>query len=191
MSPKVKRKAATRGVRFSPTSAPVRRFLAQTLAFLLFAQAAAPPALAAPARDLPLASFGATLTAKFGALAGAVAARLAPARPATRAVPGAEFGLVLTPLNTAFNGHVGVEHHQPLRSVVVSSNSPAGSPLNFESLDEGGAHRPFSNVGGLTGELRLALARDDGQGLSLGGFQPGELLTGTGEPGRIARVSAD
>ena len=195
MSPKVKRQTATRGARFSPRSSTLRRFLAQTLAFLLFAQAAAPPALAAPARELPLASFGAAVTAKLGtltgALAGAVAARVTPARPAAQVVPGADFGLVLMPLNTAFSGHVGIEHHQPLRSVVVSSNSPSGSPHNFESLDEGGTHRPFSNVGGLTGGLRLALARDDGQGLSLGGFQPGELLTGTGTPGVIARVSAD
>ncbi len=70
----------------------------------------------------------------------------------------------------AFTGHVGIDHHQPLRKLVVSSNNPTGMPLNFESLDADGTHRPYSNVAGLTGGLKIATARDDGTGMSLGGF---------------------
>ena len=64
-------------------------------------------------------------------------------------------------------------------------------PNNFESLDADGTHRPYSNVAGLTGGLKIATARDDGTGMSLGGFHPGELFSGTGVPGVIARVAAD
>ena len=37
----------------------------------------------------------------------------------------------------------------------------------------------------------VAAARDDGQGQSRGGFQPGELFTGNGVAGAVARISAD
>ncbi|MDQ3802896.1 MAG: putative Ig domain-containing protein [Acidobacteriota bacterium] len=98
---------------------------------------------------------------------------------------------MLTPLGTAFNSHTGIDYHQPSRNVVVSANSPTGQPNNFELIDGGGAHHPFSNVGGLGGALKLATARDDGQGASLGGFRAGELFTGTGVTGVVARVAPD
>src|SRR6185436_799115 len=41
------------------------------------------------------------------------------------------------------------------------------------------------------GALRIAAARNDGFGMSLGGFQPGEVVTGTSVAGVIARISAD
>jgi hypothetical protein len=43
----------------------------------------------------------------------------------------------------------------------------------------------------LTEEVKIAAARDDGGGKSLGGFTPGELFTGTGVAGHIALISAD
>jgi hypothetical protein len=101
------------------------------------------------------------------------------------------FGVELTPLDTPFNEHVGMDDHEPTRKLVVTANSPAGHPNNFELVRSDGEHVGFSNVAGLQGELRIATARDDGQGLSRGGFRPGELFTGAGTPGIVARVKPD
>ncbi|HEX6625223.1 MAG TPA: hypothetical protein VF064_16035, partial [Pyrinomonadaceae bacterium] len=101
------------------------------------------------------------------------------------------FGIVLTPLPTVFNRHTGIDHHQPANKLIVAANSPTGQPHNFESIAADGTHAAFSNVAGLSGEPRIAAARDDGQGRSRGGFAPGEMFAGTGLPGVIARVSAD
>jgi len=86
---------------------------------------------------------------------------------------------------------VGIDHHQPTNKVVLSVNYPTGQPRNFELVDVFGNRQPFSNISGLTEEVKIATARDDGGGRSLGGFTPGELFTGTGVPGHIARISAD
>lgn len=167
-----------------------QHFIALLLTYFLLIQTIAPPALAAHRPGFSFASLGKSL-ASFAAIF------KRPNPPAAAVVPVAvkqsteEFGVVLTQLSTAFSGHVGIEHHQPLRKVVVSANNPTGMPLNFESIDEDGTHRPYSNVAGLTGAQKIATARDDGAGLSLGGFSPGELFSGTGVPGVIARVAAD
>jgi len=156
------------------TALRARRFIAPALAFLLLAQTVAPPAPAVTRPDFSRAAVR------------AASAPTATAKPAAE-----QFGVVLTPLGTPFAGHVGIEHHQPLRKVVVSSNNPTGSPFNFEALDADGTHRPHSNVSGLAGPLKIATARDDGAGMSRGGFKPGELFSGTGVAGAVARVSAD
>lgn len=96
----------------------------------------------------------------------------------------------LTP-HTGFSAPVGIDHHQPTNQVVISVNYPSGQPYNFELVDIYGNHQQFSNIRGLTEEVKIATARDDGGGRSLGGFTPGELFTGTGVPGHIARISAD
>lgn len=101
------------------------------------------------------------------------------------------FGIVLTPVNGPFNGPVGIGHHQPTNKVLTSTFYPSGQPHNFELIAADGTHTAFSNVAGISGELRIASARDDGQGTSLGGFTPGEVFTGTSVPGVIARIAAD
>ena len=90
-----------------------------------------------------------------------------------------------------FNRPVGIDHHQPTNKVVLSVNYPYGEPNNFELVDVFGNRQPFSDVHGLTEEVKIATARDDGGGRSRGGFVPGELFTGTGMLGHIARISAD
>src|SRR6185369_1652792 len=54
-----------------------------------------------------------------------------------------------------------------------------------------GTHTNFSNLSGVGGELKLATARDDGCGVSIAGFKPGELFTTTDTPGIIARIASD
>ena len=180
---------------FQPPAFTAKTFIALLLTYCLLLQALAPPALAA--RPTPETGFSFTWLDKglssFAAIFKGPKTNPPAVSVATvQVAPAAEdFGVVLTPLTTGFSGHVGIEHHQPLRTVVVSANSPNGMPLNFESIDEEGTHRPYSNVAGLTGGLKIATARDDGTGMSLGGFTPGELFVGTGVPGVIARVAAD
>lgn len=104
--------------------------------------------------------------------------------------PQAVTPLRLTP-HRGFDRPVGIDHHQPTNKVVLSVNYPTGQPYNFELVDVFGNRQPFSNIRGLTEEVKIATARDDGGGKSRGGFTPGELFTGTGVPGQIARISAD
>jgi RHS repeat-associated protein len=164
---------------------PGRRAFSLLFALLLYTQAIVPPSIAA-AR--------ATVAGDTGRAVGRLAAR-SPAKsfahPSTVSPATETFGVVLTSLNTAFNQHAGIDYHQQSRSVVVSANSPAGQPHNFELIDDAGAHRAFSNISNLGGALKIATARDDGQGASLGGFRKGELFTGTGAPGVVARVAPD
>ena len=191
----------TSSTRFSTRrpSFPAQRLIAQILALLLFMQTIAPPALAAPRAGAlfswPSVDFS---FASLNNLASSLASALKKLTPPEPSAPKAsmteapeDFGVILTPISTTFSGNVGIDHHQPLRKVVVSSNNPTGLPLNFESLDADGTHRPYSNVAELTGGLKIATARDSGTGLSLGGFAPGELFSGTGVPGVVARVAAD
>ena len=112
-----------------------------------------------------------------------------PVEPVTTQT--SNFGVELTPLSTAFNSHIGIDYHQRTRKVIVSANSTLGQPNNFELIQADGSHGNFSNLSGVSGELRLATARDDGFGVSLAGFKPGELFTTTDTPGVVARVASD
>ncbi|HEY4425929.1 MAG TPA: fibro-slime domain-containing protein, partial [Pyrinomonadaceae bacterium] len=116
----------------------------------------------------------------------------APEAPGETVMPQSNsFGVELTSLNTAFNNHAGIDYHERTRKVVVAANSNQGQPNNFELIQADGAHASFSNVSGMTGELKIATARDDGFGVSLAGFRPGELFTATDTPGVVARIASD
>jgi hypothetical protein len=92
----------------------------------------------------------------------------------------------LTPVAIGFNHPIGIDFHQPSGKVVMSVNYPNGMPYNFELVASDGTHTQFSAILGYTDEVKIATARD-----ALGGFMPGELFTGTGVPGVIARISPD
>ncbi|HEX9986266.1 MAG TPA: discoidin domain-containing protein [Thermoanaerobaculia bacterium] len=110
------------------------------------------------------------------------------ALPSIPSVP----AFALKAISTTFNSPIGIDHHAPTNKVVISANySNSGQPHNFELLAADGSHAKFSSVAGLTDELKIATARDDGNGMSRGGFPAGTLFSGTGTPGAILRVSAD
>ena len=135
-----------------------QRIVAFLLIYVLVMQTLAPPVFAAPKPGFAFKwpDINNSLLSIFKKPeANQPAATVAAIEPATE-----EFGVVLTPLSTAFTGHVGIEHHQPLRKLVVSSNNPSGMPNNFESLDADGTHRPYSNVAGLPGGLKIATSRE-------------------------------
>ena len=97
----------------------------------------------------------------------------------------------LIPISTGFNNPVGVDYHQPTNKVVMSVNYSNGLPHNFELVAQDGSRTQFSNVSGLTDEVYIATARDEGGGKSIGGFIAGEMFTGSGVPGVIVRISPD
>ena len=178
-------------------SSSVRVAVAQLLIACLLLQSLAPAALAsAPgARQAAVSRAGlasrtgeALRSLAFGAGNMAVAA-LAFARAAL--TPRENWNVVLTPLGGAFHDHTGLDYHQPSKKLILSANSPSGAPHSFELLGGDGGHSAFSNVAGFGGEVRVATARDDGQGQSPGGFNSGELFTGNGVAGAVARISAD
>ncbi|MFY9224897.1 MAG: Calx-beta domain-containing protein [Blastocatellia bacterium] len=97
----------------------------------------------------------------------------------------------LISISTGFNNPVGIDYHPSLNRVVISVNYPSGLPHNFELVAEDGTHAKFSNVSGLTDEVKIAVAQDDSAGMSIGGFSAGELFSGTGVGGHIIRISPD
>jgi len=96
--------------------------------------------------------------------------------------------ITLTPISTSFNQIVGIDHHVGSNKVIVSVNYPSGSPYNFELVAPDGTRAQFSNVSGLTEEVKIATVRG---GPCQGGFAAGETFTGTGVAGVIARISPD
>jgi hypothetical protein len=94
----------------------------------------------------------------------------------------------LTPVATGFNNPVGIDHHPPSGKLLLSVNFPSGLPHNFELVGPDGSHTRFSDISGLTDELKIAAVRE---GPCQGGFTTGEVFTGTGVPGVIARIAPD
>ncbi|HJX28489.1 MAG TPA: RHS repeat-associated core domain-containing protein [Thermoanaerobaculia bacterium] len=127
----------------------------------------------------------------FLACALVTAGLLFGATPGSAQSAPSDWNVVLRPITTEFNDHAGLDYHQPSRKLILSANAPTGDPNSFELLASDGGHSGFSNVAGLQGEILLVTARDDGQGVSRGGFQPGTLFASTGTPGVIALISAD
>jgi hypothetical protein len=68
---------------------------------------------------------------------------------------------------------------------VVSANYPNGQPHNFERIDVNGNHFQFSNVSGFSNEVKIATVRSG----NVGGFTTGDLFTGNGVDGEIARIT--
>jgi hypothetical protein len=99
--------------------------------------------------------------------------------------------ITLVPIATGFNNPIGIDHHAPSNKVVMSVNYSSGLPYNFELVASDGMRTQFSTISGLTEEVKIATAKNDGGDMSLGGFAAGELFTGTGTPGHVARISAD
>ncbi len=96
--------------------------------------------------------------------------------------------VALISISTAFNSLIGIDHHAPTDRVVVSVNYPSGLPYNFELVSWDGSRTPFSEISGLSEEIKIATVW---QSDCTGGFTPGELFTGTGVPGEIARIAPD
>lgn len=177
---------------FTPKSLATRQLIAYLLALLTFIQPIALIAATATSRSSAAAArWSRTTPYSNEATPSKIDALADPEGSSETITTQSNSGIELTPLTTSFNNHIGIDYHQRTRKVVVSANSSLGQPNNFELIQAEGAHASFSNMSGVSGELKLATARDDGFGLSLAGFKPGELFTGTDAPGVVARVASD
>ncbi|MBK7582370.1 MAG: hypothetical protein IPI67_19465 [Myxococcales bacterium] len=93
--------------------------------------------------------------------------------------------LTFTAISTTFNQPIGIDYHEPTKSVVVSVNYPTGTPSGFERIELDGKHQQFSDLTGLTDEVKIATARSGNPG----GFVAGDLFVGNGVDGQIVRIS--
>lgn len=91
----------------------------------------------------------------------------------------------LVPISTNFNNPIGIDYHEPTNSVVLSVNYSTGAPIGFERIELDGTHKPFSDLSGLTEEVKIATVRSGG----IGGFTVGDLFVGNGKDGEIVRIS--
>ena len=94
----------------------------------------------------------------------------------------------LVNISTAFNEPIGVDYHEPTNKVLLSVNFSAGAPYNFELVAQDGSRTQFSTISGLTDEVYMAAIRTSA---CQAGFTVGEVFTGTGQPGQIARIAPD
>jgi hypothetical protein len=93
--------------------------------------------------------------------------------------------ITLVGISTTFNNPVGIDYHEPTNTVVLSVNYPTGTPTGFERIEFDGNHQQFSNLTGLTEEVKIATARSGNPG----GFVVGDLFVGNGVDGQIARIT--
>ena len=95
--------------------------------------------------------------------------------------------ITLKAITTPFSTPIGIDFHEPTKSVVLSANYPTGLPVNFERIELDGTHKPFSSVSGLTDEIKIATVRSG----NVGGFETGTLFVGNGIDGQIVKISPD
>jgi hypothetical protein len=121
-----------------------------------------------------------------------VAAAAVTALAAGFASPNAHaIDITLTQISTTFNSPIGIDYHEPTNSVVMSVNYSGGFPHNFERVLFDGSHVQFSNVSGLSDEVKIATVRSVATGGSGLQFNTGELFVGNGVDGQIVRISSD
>lgn len=99
----------------------------------------------------------------------------------------AQTQITLVPISSDVPTPVGIDHYEPANEVIMSVNYPTGLPHNFELVAQDGSRTPFSSISGLTEEIKIGTVRS---GPCQGGFSVGEMFTGNGKPGQIARISA-
>jgi RHS repeat-associated protein/uncharacterized repeat protein (TIGR01451 family) len=95
---------------------------------------------------------------------------------------------MLIRIAVGFNSAIGIDHHEPSNQVILSVNYYGGRPHNFELVAPDGTRTRFSDIAGLTDEVKITCVRT---GPHQGGFQAGEFFTGTGSAGEVVRVSPD
>ena len=173
-----------------------RTAITRFLIVCLCVQAITPPAMATPSHSSPVVAAISNAPARAGGAARHVMSTLALIEQSvvaflyTTFAPQENWNVVLTPVSAEFKDYAGLDYHHSSRKLLLSANNPGGQPHNFEALAADGTRSAFSNVAGLTGDILIATARDEGQGLSRGGFVAGEVFTTTGVPGAIARLNA-
>ncbi|MCB1745143.1 MAG: hypothetical protein KDK91_32545, partial [Gammaproteobacteria bacterium] len=101
--------------------------------------------------------------------------------------------VTLRTIGTSFNNIVGIDYFEPADNLAVSVNYSNGQPFNFELVQADGTHSPFSDISGLTDEVKIGTARSTQSGGYTDGndIPAGTLYSGTGVEGQILRVNPD
>lgn len=97
--------------------------------------------------------------------------------------------ITLVPIATGFNGMIGIDHYEPTNQLLVSVNYSWGHPNNLELIAANGAHTQYSPLSDSFDELKVATAKNSGNGFSIGGFQAGTMVTATINGGEIIRIA--
>src|SRR5215213_2091676 len=171
------------------STSPLSKKLVTLLLISLWLQVITPPVIAARRGPAPIVSTIASGSRQLLTKLALVEQSLISLLGAALA-PQENWNVVLTPVTTEFKSYSGLDYHASSRKLLLSANTPSGQPNNFEAVAADGTRASFSNVAGLNGNLLIATSRDEGQGLSRGGFPAGELFTSTSVAGAIARVNA-
>src|ERR1044072_9840837 len=143
---------------------PNRKRLVVILLVSLWLQVITPPVMAAPRGPSP-----------SGALLSNASARLALVEQSLVALlrasltPQENWNVVLTPVTTEFKDFTGLDYHASSRKLLLSANTPAGMPNNFEAIAADGTRAAFSNVAGLAGGVLIVTSREEGGGVRRGG----------------------
>src|SRR5262249_48935155 len=95
--------------------------------------------------------------------------------------------ITFTAISTPFSTPIGIDFHEPTKSVILSANYPSGMPSNLERITQDGTHYAFSSLSGLTDEIKIATVRSG----NVGGFTTGDLVVVNGIDGQLVRISAD
>eukprot|EP01006_Ploeotia_vitrea_P014461 TRINITY_DN3908_c0_g1_i1.p1 TRINITY_DN3908_c0_g1~~TRINITY_DN3908_c0_g1_i1.p1 ORF type:complete len:362 (+),score=168.04 TRINITY_DN3908_c0_g1_i1:35-1087(+) len=112
-----------------------------------------------------------------------IAALLVAAAPHT--VHGAH-EVLLQRLNPTFNQAIGIDWLSTTNEVVVSVNYHGGQPHNFEIIHQDGSASKFSDVAGLTEEVKITTVKPN---QLAGGFKAGDMFVGSGADGVIKRIT--
>jgi len=90
-------------------------------------------------------------------------------------------------INTnALAAPTGIDYFPPSNSIVLSVYYGNGSPYNFELINSNGFTNQFSSISNLSDEVYISTVRSTN-----GGFNIGEMFTGSGQPGGIMRIEPD
>lgn len=105
------------------------------------------------------------------------------------AIAAAQCGPInLVPIATGFNGMIGIDHYEPTNQLLVSVNYSNGAPHNLDLIAANGNHTQYSPLANSFDELKIATAKNEGNGFSLGGFPAGTAVTATINPGEILLI---
>ena len=89
-----------------------------------------------------------------------------------------------------FANSEGLDYYPPLAGLVVTDYSN-NQPNNFFVVTRNGSHFPITNVSGIGSEVYPVVAPNDCNGLSLGGFPAGTIVSLGTSGGSILRISPD
>ena len=87
------------------------------------------------------------------------------------------------------NAPMAIDYHPGNSSLIVSYNWPTGTPKNLKRIDSTGGQSDWSSLSGVgssVGETKIGIVP-----LTAHNFNLGELYFGTGQAGKIGKITAD